>query len=143
MALYILNSNSAISTHDLTRRSTTFLSKQRIPLHISTHDLTRRSTGALNKQIPKEVVFQLTTSQGGRHELAKEIEELVDISTHDLTRRSTNTLMELRQPNGISTHDLTRRSTAYIIGEGLTDAAFQLTTSQGGRPFGTAAPISQ
>ena len=33
----------------------------------------------------------------------------------------------------ISTHDLTRRSTAYIIGEGLTDAAFQLTTSQGGR----------
>ena len=113
MALYILNSNSAISTHDLTRRSTTFLSKQRIPLHISTHDLTRRSTGALNKQIPKEVVFQLTTSQGGRHELAKEIEELVDISTHDLTRRSTNTLMELRQPNGISTHDLTRRSTKF------------------------------
>ena len=66
MALYILNSNSAISTHDLTRRSTTFLSKQRIPLHISTHDLTRRSTFCSSVFPDWAETFQLTTSQGGR-----------------------------------------------------------------------------
>ena len=58
-----------LSTHDLTRRSTFFLSFfENTTIYLSTHDLTRRST-LLMAYMAFKMVFQLTTSQGGRRTL--------------------------------------------------------------------------
>ena len=54
-----------ISTHDLTRRSTSCCIPSITVLIISTHDLTRRSTTVFADP-PNCTLFQLTTSQGGR-----------------------------------------------------------------------------
>ena len=56
---------------------------------ISTHDLTRRSTCSQNEAIGI-LIFQLTTSRGGRPYQAIATAHTIGISTHDLTRRSTN-----------------------------------------------------
>ena len=57
---------TCISTHDLTRRSTVKKYKRFSTLQISTHDLTRRSTTFPITLLMCQLVFQLTTSQGGR-----------------------------------------------------------------------------
>ena len=123
---------TAISTHDLTRRSTRdkysnghwilyFNSRPRKevdlrffilflnPLNISTHDLARRST-YLKRGIDLLKTFQLTTSQGGRQ----------------------YSIITLLTSSGISTHDLARRSTDSEL-FCIIATLFQLTTSQGGR----------
>ena len=100
---------------------------------ISTHDLTRRSTekrgidGGLSE-------FQLTTSQGGRP-LSPSAPHLVLIHFNSRPHKEVDhpqpELFGLRVV--ISTHDLTRRSTKL---EGMLTVVeiFQLTTSRGGRP---------
>ena len=122
-------------------------------LYISTHDLTRRSTD------PKVIVyvlliFQLTTSRGGRLKLAATLalelyfnsrpHEEVDCSTH--LNIHDELLFQLTTSRGgrpissfifcntffISTHDLTRRSTMYEANS-HNYCTFQLTTSRGGR----------
>ena len=124
-------------------------------LLISTHDLARRSTHSKATFRRSSVVFQLTTSQGGRPQSIM-IRHLIRwISTHDLARRSTQegSKRDLRrkyfnsrprkevdqnackayQHGHISTHDLARRST-HKKGVHMLEYTFQLTTSQGGRP---------
>ena len=60
---------------------------------------------------PNTVLFQLTTSRGGRRYWAVSVKVGIKISTHDLTRRSTLKRVVCGILKGISTHDLTRRST--------------------------------
>ena len=103
------------------------------------------------------MIFQLTTSQGGRrkdgdrddshksistHDLAMRSTEIVIfsikahfISTHDLARRSTEIVIFSIKAHFISTHDLARRSTKPPLFFILNPSLFQLTTSQGGRLF--------
>ena len=120
---------------------------------VSTHDLTRRSTIIHYSSLPT-VMFQLTTSRGGRPSAAKRKRnvrcfnsrphEEVDCSVYCWVCTSS-----------VSTHDLTRRSTLFNIQNGCVqfcfnsrpheevdvvvpsnaDASkvFQLTTSRGGR----------
>ena len=76
---------------------------------ISTHDLTRRSTFMI-VFLDSLIIFQLTTSRGGRRIVCFTGRKYVDISTHDLTRRST------LDANTAQACDV-----------------FQLTTSRGGR----------
>ncbi len=57
--------NSVISTHDLTKRSTSGLNNLRYIYLISTHDLTKRSTQASGRNAGVGT-FQLTTSRRGR-----------------------------------------------------------------------------
>ena len=78
-----------ISTHDLTKRSTSALYADTPKLSISTHDLTKRST-------KYAALFKLADST---------------ISTHDLTKRSTAGYKSVELMKEISTHDLTKRST--------------------------------
>ena len=55
-----------LSTHDLTRRSTYHFFGVFALHELSTHDLTRRSTVPC-VTLSHTLIFQLTTSQGGRH----------------------------------------------------------------------------
>ncbi len=104
-----------LSTHDLTRRSTMTHEETYVNMCLSTHDLTRRSTfpnfdiwvdrATFNSRPHKEVddvslliystllIFQLTTSQGGRRSYACLYFLSTNLSTHDLTRRSTGIIM--------------------------------------------------
>ena len=63
--------NTDISTHDLARRSTAweFILCKRIG--ISTHDLARRSTCPSLRPRSSSILFQLTTSQGGRQQFLR------------------------------------------------------------------------
>ena len=81
--------NTDISTHDLARRSTAweFILCKRIG--ISTHDLARRSTCPSLRPRSSSILFQLTTSQGGRRVKWSLCQTRILISTHDLARRST------------------------------------------------------
>ena len=60
------------------------------------------------------IVFQLTTSRGGRPQQMMQAEIDLSISTHDLTRRSTLCGRGCFKSDYISTHDLTRRSTGDV-----------------------------
>ena len=60
-------------------------------------------------------VFQLTISQGDRHQLLSETSRSAIISTHDLTKRSTWSQSKTTICIDISTHDLARRSTLAIV----------------------------
>ena len=123
-----------ISTHDLTRRSTFtatdaisiarhfnsrphkevdvyLLYKLRQTKRISTHDLTRRSTEGSTSPATQSV-FQLTTSQGGRH----------NASVQKLAAKA----FQLTTSQG-GRHQARKESTTSMI--------FQLTTSQGGRQY--------
>ena len=100
-----------ISTHDLTRRSTVCRPTRDSLQRISTHDLTRRSTH-FKCHIHGFFIFQLTTSQGGRRFDAL---LLVVILVFQLTTSQGGRHFTGRQNNNymdISTHDLTRRSTS-------------------------------
>ena len=85
------------------------------------------------QQVPAK--FQFTTSQGGRLGELQDAADAANISIHDLTRRSTCGSCDIADCVNISIHDLTRRSTA-AFSACRPPAAFQLTTSQGGRPGG-------
>ena len=99
-----------ISTHDLTRRSTSTTLVASSFGHISTHDLTRRST-CIWLPRPMFLAFQLTTSRGGR---PLDGVEYIGFSSFQLTTsrggRQGSEDNERRYHN-ISTHDLARRST--------------------------------
>ena len=103
---------SRLSTHDLTRRSTRRLSPDGRHHGLSTHDLTRRSTTRQSISSALNVLFQLTTSQGGRQSEEGGNKYYLNLSTHDLTRRSTRLFIRVVCDHVLSTHDLTRRSTA-------------------------------
>ena len=60
------------------------------------------------------LLFQLTTSQGGRHTEDRCTAPDNNISTHDLTKRSTGCFIHLCAIFVISTHDLTKRSTVTV-----------------------------
>ena len=102
-------------------------------LDISTHDLTRRSTSYHALFLFRCSIFQLTTSQGGRPTVAKQKAYNEIISTHDLTRRSTG--VALPASARIIAFQLTTsqggRPRVYHHHE--KPLLFQLTTSQGGR----------
>ncbi len=126
---------------------------------LSIHDLTRRSTCFLTN--PKWIgAFQFTTSQGGRLRWVKVFQVVIDLSIHDLTRRSTSGDKDRQKDGSLSIHDLTRRSTkvqgqqAYkesdlsihdltrrstfpIHNTPTLHYCFQFTTSQGGRHYAT------
>ena len=61
-----------------------------------------------------QLLFQLTTSQGGRLSWWKIKYTICTISTHDLARRSTGKNQLLIVSLRISTHDLARRSTRIL-----------------------------
>ena len=63
-----------------------------------------------------DVIFQLTTSRGGRRSFSCLSLLIKHISTHDLTRRSTVCSVICCINMSISTHDLTRRSTLHSVG---------------------------
>ena len=81
------------------------------------------------------MIFQLTTSQGGRRKDGDRDDSHKSISTHDLARRSTEIVIFSIKAHFISTHDLARRSTKPPLFFILNPSLFQLTTSQGGRLF--------
>ena len=142
----------AISTHDLTKRSTLEGIIETKPMVISTHDLTKRSTSGFRITAYSNIDFNSRPHEEvDWFSRAKEMHK--DISTHDLTKRSTFLLCKNIFENNfnsrpheevdcvvlnlcvlwnISTHDLTKRSTwgdrNYAVSE-----TFQLTTSRRGR----------
>ena len=59
------------------------------------------------------ILFQFTTSQGGRPSDTGAREALM-LSIHDLTRRSTKKFFGTFFLRALSIHDLTRRSTATV-----------------------------
>ena len=100
-----------LSTHDLTRRSTCPVNAVRSRILLSTHDLTRRST--INDVSEAGMkVFQLTTSQGGRHV--------------DYICRNRCQAFNSRPHKEVDFAFFPEFPPAFD---------FQLTTSQGGRPF--------
>ena len=121
-----------ISTHDLTRRSTTSTGS------MSDNSLFQLTTsrGGRRKSVlypPFSGSFQLTTSQGGRPQLSQQSFELLRISTHDLARRSTFTATFSADTGfafQLTTSRRGRRFCAWAKEEGY---SFQLTTSRRGR----------
>ena len=128
-----------ISTHDLTRRSTT---SNLIQFDLFIFQLTTSQGGRPFGRIRSASTtspFQLTTSQGGRRNDSRSYirEEHFNSRPHkEVDTELIQTLGEL----DISTHDLTRRSTMKIIKYG-NRKLFQLTTSRGGRPFLTSSSL--
>ena len=78
------------------------------------------------------MIFQFTTSQGGRPLSGCIVQAQDLLSIHDLTRRSTGRSEGRPFCVYLSIHDLTRRSTVYSIVYTMRNI-FQFTTSQGGR----------
>ena len=124
-----------ISTHDLTRRSTpkplppllllTYFNSRphkevdtvptSIPLHCLIFQLTTSQGGRLllGTSLATLFIFQLTTSQGGRR-LGK-CNRLLHLHFNSRPHKEVDIYIVLIvQPLGISTHDLTRRSTAIF-----------------------------
>ena len=95
----------ALSTHDLTQRSTYSGEADGYDGDLSTHDLTQRSTSFQVCWIPA-----------------------IHLSTHDLTQRSTAILTTSCRRNALSTHDLTQRSTRPESG------SFRIMLSFNSRP---------
>ena len=120
---------------------------------LSTHDLTRRSTQKVNFYCTI-LIFQLTTSQGGRPggAIYRVIEKCFQLTTsqggrpcYSCNDRTTGAFQLTTSQGGrpeciadrdcelfLSTHDLTRRSTKESYTSNI-PSIFQLTTSQGGR----------
>ncbi len=82
----------------------------KVKVDISTHDLTKRSTTTSSVNMA-HILFQLTTSRRGRRTTAEPGRWKTAISTHDLTKRSTGGRPGRGYREAISTHDLTKRST--------------------------------
>ena len=103
------------------------------------------------------MIFQFTTSQGGRQLLGRHLGMWNDLSIHDLSRRSTRGIKMADIEKILSIHDLSRRSTRLPACTCLTAGSFnsrplkevdisphynqpaafvfQFTTSQGGRLY--------
>ena len=120
-----------LSIHDLTRRSTIIKPIVVLRFCLSIHDLTRRSTRQ-SISSARSVLFQFTTSQGGRLDSDRRALESNRLSIHDLTRRSTRAL-------DIFCTQCTFQFTTSQGGRHRSDSSsrsstiFQFTTSQGGR----------
>ena len=123
---------------------------------VSTHDLTKRSTTYAADIMQYEYMFQLTTSRRGRHYAAGEDVPMEEVSTHDLTKRSTHrfflfsifwkrfnsrpheevdlTLFRLLSMMCVFQLTTSRRGRRnWSIGL-IMEVLFQLTTSRRGRP---------
>ena len=61
------------------------------------------------------LIFQFTTSQGGRLISSAFLFDSISLSIHDLTRRSTSLGRRRAVGMDLSIHDLTRRSTEKLI----------------------------
>ena len=121
-----------LSIHDLTRRSTV---ERHSPIcHNMIFQFTTSHGGRHTyASIPVYIsIFQFTTSHGGRHTSCKLLSVTSGLSIHDLTRRSTPLTSQKAYSNCLSIHDLTRRSTA-LSRCCLFRSPFQFTTSHGGR----------
>ena len=84
-----------VSTHDLTKRSTTQQGLQnhlRFPFQLTT---SRRGRHGYLSQWPLSRMFQLTTSRRGRRWHIRQRTDVKRVSTHDLTKRSTHSRMSL------------------------------------------------
>ena len=121
-----------ISTHDLTKRSTSVALYTNVlfPFQLTTSRRGRRQKcRRVHSKIQK---FQLTTSRRGRPYTPGQYLPFTSISTHDLTKRSTRSA-DARSP--IRTFQLTtsrrgRQEKQYAPEEAW---IFQLTTSRRGR----------
>ena len=124
-----------ISTHDLTKRSTSVAlytnvlfpfqlttsrrgrrqKCRRVHSKIQKFQLTtsRRGRPGTSPSSANSLLFQLTTSRRGRPTACYRSWYSSYISTHDLTKRSTLAVLPHAQMRWISTHDLTKRSTVY------------------------------
>ena len=98
----------SFSTHILTRRMTFGSKLESAKRFFSTHILTRRMTDQI-RIWPINLIFQLTSSQGGWRAFAHCNPPFQYFSTHILTRRMT-----------------------IVSSSGFTSSSFQLTSSQGG-----------
>ena len=100
--------------------------------YLSIHDLTRRSTPETLTS-GCTLIFQFTTSQGGRPYLPSVSIQPLYLSIHDLTRRSTSTIVSHlpqilpfnSRPHKEVDSGKTTFYSRYFV--------FQFTTSQGGR----------
>ena len=144
----------ALSTHDLTRRSTRSNLISEFLYKLSTHDLTRRST--LYRKARKSFLISFNSRP---HTEVDHTPDYYLILCHPFNSRPHTEVdscrsivlyaipsfqlttshggrqeqMEyLKEWNNLSTHDLTRRSTEHIRADALR-LTFQLTTSHGGR----------
>ena len=106
-------SYGGVSTHDLTKRSTTDPRELDVRFEVSTHDLTKRSTAHHTHNCPNLYRFNSRP-----HEEVDDAERYFaggnDVSTHDLTKRSTWKSLHTGQVITVSTHDLTKRSTLSL-----------------------------
>ena len=143
-----------LSTHDLTRRSTTYPIKLSHVGHLSTHDLTRRSTRStamqrstvmpFNSRPHTEVDhcelfgfdntehFQLTTSHGGRRNRLHQMENVLSFNSRPHTE-----VDHCAHENQTGTNSFNSRPHTEVD-EGAMRLLyncfyFQLTTSHGGR----------
>ena len=131
--LYLNVPDLELSIHDLTRRSTTTL--------LSAY----HASGPFNSRPHKEVdryqgvtvyltlLFQFTTSQGGRQVRVKISDLYIRLSIHDLTRRSTRSSIALAS-FGVSFNSRPHKEVDQpeTSREDIREF-FQFTTSQGGR----------
>ena len=115
-ALYADTPKLSISTHDLTKRSTKYAALFKLAdSTISTHDLTKRSTVKFFF-VACKYTFQLTTSRRGRHDLQQmfQFDQPFQLTTSRRGRLSVS--LVLHGLTDISTHDLTKRSTVSLCG---------------------------
>ena len=80
-----------VSTHDLTKRSTTYQTRSWKTLSVSTHDLTKRSTELILLMFCSEIRFNSRPHEEVDQQLPGPINPYSIVSTHDLTKRSTCT----------------------------------------------------
>ena len=100
---------------------------------VSTHDLTKRSTSAyLVSQAQLE--FQLTTSRRGRHSIVRAVIWLFICFNSRPHEEVDGKGITLYYDTEVSTHDLTKRSTFIPSLIPDRNLLFQLTTSRRGRP---------
>ena len=102
------------------------------PTIISTHDLARRSTYRLIPDCYK-AVFQLTTSQGGRHFTENAILILLDYF-NSRPRKEVDVIMRSFFSGAVYFNSRPRKEVDIWTGFLKQLKIFQLTTSQGGRP---------
>ena len=99
---------------------------------ISTHDLTKRSTTICNI-CRQTITFQLTTSRRGRLTVHMCVSNIIQISTHDLTKRSTFAALVFMAISLIFQLTTSRRGRQLTQIKKDEDNEFQLTTSRRGR----------
>ena len=124
------SASTAISTHSLTRRLTSFWYTITFLRNISTHSLTRRLT-TKTRNLTHSGTFQLTASRGGWRRKRDRECRLCHISTHSLTRRLTVFACVYY---GYTLFQLTASRGGWLIARFRDPVCnvFQLTASRGG-----------